>query len=134
MSAADSLYYPSRRRGRAESDETGDTIRCDACKRVSRAVVWHVWDDECNFEAFVSECACGSDCFDVLPGAPCERCDCNPVTRLDTDYCDSCDIALELDDVIGGIRLQRAWDDLHQPMPCFAGFVRDITMLQQVRT
>ena len=129
-------YYGFRRRdgrSRLESYEHDNIlVRCRRCTHVGWAAVDRVWDDEVGYDEIELMCEqCGADGVDKIPGrGPCERCDCAPVTRDDTDYCDTCDIALELDDEIGSRRLQRAWDAIHAPMPPLADLIRDITMSQ----
>jgi hypothetical protein len=97
---------------------------CDQClHHRRRGVCARDGDIEC------AKCETPLDDGHIVNGHGCG--DCGKALALSGgDYCYTCEIALELDEVSVGPRLQRAWDALHQPQPSLYELIREITMSQ----
>lgn len=124
--------------------ETAETYRCRACGAVGHARVW-AWygygpadrdDPMDDGDVTCAECRRPLCDADIVDGVGCGGCGCN-VAEPGTDYCYSCLVEQELDDV----RVMAATDraiarvDLRgSGAGDFAAFLRDITLLQGVRS
>lgn len=100
---------PSYRKHGVETlDDSGETVRCDTCGRVDAAALRHEWDRDSNYDAVVQLCAhCLADTVTEVKGGPCQRCF-HEVAMLADDWCFTCAVAIELEDVSVVPRYQRA--------------------------
>lgn len=109
--------------------ESGEWYRCRYCGYIGTAIL-HVARDPGGRECVDVECAeCGADTLsetrDIATGQACDRCSHAYVEHERTDYCYSCGIAEELDDLRVEARTARAIGDDWQRT------VRDITLGQR---
>ena len=136
--------YAEASLGEWVADETDETYRCRACGAVGHARVW-AWfgygpadrdDPMDDGDVTCAECRSVLSEQHQVDGVGCGGCGCN-VAEPGTDYCYSCLVEQELDDV----RVMAATDraiaraDLRgSGAGDFAAFLRDITLLQGVRS